>query len=54
MKLLLIILGVLLAISIVGFVIKTLFWLGVIAALVFVGVAVAGALKGPETPRSLR
>ena len=54
MKLLLIILGILLAISVVGFVVKTLFWLGVLAALVFVGVAIAGAVKGPQTPPSLR
>ena len=54
MKTLLIILGVLVAISIVGFVVKTLFWLGVIAALAFVGFAVVGAVKGSQTPRSLR
>lgn len=54
MKTLLIILGVLLAISVAGFVIKTLFWVGVIAALVFVTVGVAGALKGKDSPRALR
>lgn len=45
MKVLLIILGVLVVISVVGFVVKTLFWVGVIAAAAFVGVALWGAAK---------
>lgn len=54
MKILLLILGVLLVISVVGFVIETLFWVGVVAAGVFVAVAVAGALKGNNSSRALR
>lgn len=48
MKILLIVLGVLLAISVVGFVIRTLFWLGVLAALAFVVVGVAGMVKNKD------
>lgn len=54
MKILLIILGVILAISVLGFVIKTLFWIGVVAAIAFVAVAVAGAIKGRNGPPALR
>ena len=54
MKLLLVILAILLALSVVGFVVKTLFWLGVAAAVVLVGVAVAGAVKGSSSTKSLR
>lgn len=54
MKLLLLVLAVLLALSVAGFVIKTLFWLGVIAAAVFAGVAIAGAVKGSDSPKQLR
>ncbi|MFV0535529.1 MAG: hypothetical protein ACK5MR_18045 [Cumulibacter sp.] len=54
MKTLLIILGVLVAISVVGFVVKTLFWIGVIGAIAFVAVGVAGALKGKKGPQALR
>jgi hypothetical protein len=54
MKTLLIILGVILAISVAGFVIKTLFWIGVIAAIAFVAVGVAGAIKSKNDPHALR
>ena len=54
MKTLLIILAVLLAISVAGFVIKTLFWIGVIAAVVFVAVGVAGAVKAKDGAKALR
>lgn len=54
MKLLLAVLAILVALSVIGFVVKTLFWLGVAAALVFVGVAIAGAVKGADGPKSIR
>lgn len=54
MKTLLIILGVILAISVAGFIIKTLFWVGVIAAIAFVAVGVAGAVKAKNDPHALR
>lgn len=54
MTILLIILGIFLALSVIGFVIETLFWLGVAAAIVFVVVAAVGAIKGKSSNRSLR
>lgn len=54
MKVLLAVVAVLIAISVIGFVVKTLFWLGVAAAVVLVGVAAYGAIKGSDSSRSLR
>ncbi|WP_199849572.1 hypothetical protein [Blastococcus sp. Marseille-P5729] len=54
MKVLLAIVAVLIALSVIGFVIKTLFWLGVTAAVVLVGVAAYGAIKGSNEPHQLR
>lgn len=49
MKILIAVLAILLALSVVGFVIKTLFWLGVVAAIAFVGFVVYGVAKDKLT-----
>ncbi|MEO6955628.1 MAG: hypothetical protein ABI137_02705 [Antricoccus sp.] len=45
MAILLVILGVWLLLSILGFVVKALFWLGVVAAIAFVATLAVGAAK---------
>lgn len=45
MQIILIILGIWLLLSVLGFVVKALFWLGVIAAIAFVVTLAVGAAK---------
>lgn len=45
MAILLIILGVWLVIAVLGFVVKALFWLGIVAAIAFVATLAVGAAK---------
>lgn len=54
MKVILIIAAVLIALSVIGFIIETLFWLGVAAVIALVGVAAWGAIKGSGTNKALR
>jgi hypothetical protein len=43
-----------LAFTVLGFVIKGLFWLAIIGGVLFVGTAAYGAIKGKDDPKRLR
>ncbi|WP_409496461.1 hypothetical protein [Amycolatopsis sp. cmx-11-12] len=40
--------------SVLGFLVKAVFWIAVIGGAVFLGTAAYGAIKGKRTPKQLR